>query len=241
MRLILLFISIILTFTVSSQFPSFKLGGLSRALSNTAHLSKEDTSNKDISQDFNIVFDLAIDGKLNKYVNLYSELRLGSNLEVFDTSSSYLKVRRLLIFGDLSNDISFELGDIDLIMTPFTLWNNIEEGNVNESNLFANLREIQQYENYNFGNLWRRQGVKIFGKKSFLGKDSLNYKMFGTRELASNEVSIPDIFLYGGNMGLKFKNYSLGFNYINLFTNNNGSFCVRLRCWKNLSNMAFNG
>ena len=221
MRLILLFISIILTFNVSSQSPSFKLGGLSRALSNTAHLSKEDTSNTDISQDFNIVFDLAIDGKLNKYVNLYSELRLGSNLEVFDTSSSYLKVRRLLIFGDLSNDISFELGDIDLIMTPFTLWNNIEEGNVNESNLFANLREIQQYENYNFGNLWRRQGVKIFGKKSFLGKDSLNYKMFGTRELASNEVSIPDIFLYGGNMGLKSKNYSLGFNYINLFTNNN--------------------
>ena len=221
MRLTLLFISIILTFTVSSQFPSFKLGGLSRALSNTAHLSKEDTSNTDISQDFNIVFDLAIDGRLNKYVNLYSELRLGSNLEVFDTSSSYLKVRRLLIFGDLSNNISFELGDIDLIMTPFTLWNNIEEGNVNESNLFANLREIQQYENYNFGNLWRRQGVKIFGKKSFLGKDSLNYKMFGTRELASNEVSIPDIFLYGGNMGLKSKNYSLGFNYINLFTNNN--------------------
>ena len=84
MRLILLFISIILTSTVSSQFPSFKLGGLSRALSNTAHLSKEDTSNSDISQDFNIVFDLAIDGKLNNYVNLYSELRLGSNLEVFD-------------------------------------------------------------------------------------------------------------------------------------------------------------
>lgn len=220
MRLFLLFISIILTFTVSSQFPSFKLGGLSRALSNTAYLNKEDTSNSDISQDFNIVFDLAIDGKLNKYVNLYSELRLGSNLEVFDTSSSYLKVRRLLIFGDLSNDISFELGDIDLIMTPFTLWNNVEEGNVNESNLFANLREIQQYENYNFGNLWRRQGVKIFGKKSFLGKDSLTYKMFGTRELASNEVSVPNMFLYGGNMGLKSKNYSIGFNYINLFTNN---------------------
>ena len=210
----------ILTFTVSSQFPSFKLGGLSRALSNTAYLNKEDTSNSDISQDFNIVFDLAIDGKLNKYVNLYSELRLGSNLEVFDTSSSYLKVRRLLIFGDLSNDISFELGDIDLIMTPFTLWNNVEEGNVNESNLFANLREIQQYENYNFGNLWRRQGVKIFGKKSFLGKDSLTYKMFGTRELASNEVSVPNMFLYGGNMGLKSKYYSIGFNYINLFTNN---------------------
>ena len=183
MRLNFLFILIFSTFTVSSQLPSFKLGGLSRALSNTAHLSKEDTSNKDISQDFNIIFDLAIDGKLNRYVNLYSELRLGSNLEVFDTSSSYLKVRRLLIFGDLSNDISFELGDIDLIMTPFTLWNNIEEGNVNESNLFANLREIQQYENYNFGNLWRRQGVKIFGKKSFLGKDSLNYKMFGSRRV----------------------------------------------------------
>lgn len=220
MRLIFTFLSIISTINFSAQLPSFKLGGLSRALSNTAYLNKEDTSNTDISQDFNIVFDLAIDGKLNKYVNIYSELRLGSNLEVFDTSSSYLKVRRLLIFGDLSNDFSFELGDIDLIMTPFTLWNSVEEGNVNESNLFTNLREIQQYENFNYGNLWRRQGATVFGKKSLLGKDSLIYKVFGTRELASNEVSIPDIFLYGGNVGLASENYSLGFNYINLFTNN---------------------
>ena len=220
MRLIFIFISIILSSTLIAQFPSFKLGGLSRALSNTAYLGDEDTSNNDISQDFNIVFDLAINGKLNKHINLYSELRLGSNLEVFDTSSSYLKVRRLLIFGDLSNDFSFELGDIDLKMTPFTLWNSIEEGNVNESNFFNSFREIQQYENFNFGNLWRRQGATIFGKKSLIGKDSLTYKMFGTRELASNEVSVPDMFLYGGNISLVSKNYSFGVNYVNLFTNN---------------------
>ena len=72
MKLNFLIISMFSTFTVSSQLPSFKLGGLSRALSNTAHLSKEDTSNTDISQDFNIVFDLAIDELI--YVNLYSEL-----------------------------------------------------------------------------------------------------------------------------------------------------------------------
>ena len=63
MRLIFIFISIILSSTLIAQFPSFKLGGLSRALSNTAYLGDEDTSNNDISQDFNIVFDLAINGK----------------------------------------------------------------------------------------------------------------------------------------------------------------------------------
>ena len=60
-------------------------------------------------------------------------MRLGNSLEVFDTSSSYINLRRILIYGKLSEKISFEIGDIDLKMTPFTLWNYQEEGNVNEN------------------------------------------------------------------------------------------------------------
>ena len=137
MRLLFLFIGVITTFYVQAQFPKFEIGGLARSFSQSSHLNKEDTINNDVSQDFNIVFDLAIKGSLNKYVSLYSELRMGSNLEVFDTSSSYLKLRRLLIFGDLNMSFSFEIGDIDLKMTPFTLWNSNQEGNINESILLV--------------------------------------------------------------------------------------------------------
>lgn len=222
MRLLFLFIGVITTFYVQAQFPKFEIGGLARSFSQSSHLNKEDTINNDVSQDFNIVFDLAIKGSLNKYVSLYSELRMGSNLEVFDTSSSYLKLRRLLIFGDLNKSFSFEIGDIDLKMTPFTLWNSNQEGNINESILFSNYRNIQNYENFNNENYWRRQGASLFGNKSLSNKDSLNYIIFGTRELASNEISIPDVFMYGGNISYFNKLFSFGINHLDLFTNNKG-------------------
>ena len=65
-----------------AQFPSFKIGGLSRSLSTTSALDSEDTINKDINQELNIIFDLAVNAELNEKVNFYSELRLGSSLEV---------------------------------------------------------------------------------------------------------------------------------------------------------------
>ena len=222
MRLLFLFISIIITFSINAQFPNFEIGGLARSLSQSSHLDEKDTINNDVSQDFNIVFDLAIKGSLNKHVSLYSELRMGSNLEVFDTSSSYLNLRRILIFGDLNKSFSFEIGDIDLKMTPFTLWNSNQEGNINESVLFSNFRDIQNYENFNNENYWRRQGASLFGNISLSKKDSLNYKIFGTREIASNEISIPDVFMYGGNISYLNKSFSFGINHLDLFTNNKG-------------------
>ena len=222
MRLLFLFISIIITFSINAQFPKFEIGGLARSFSQSSHLDEQDTVNNDVSQDFNILFVLAIKGSLNKYVSLYSELRMGSNLQVFDTSSSYLNLRRLLIFGDLNKSFSFEIGDIDLKMTPFTLWNSNQEGNVNESVLFTNYRNIQNYENFNNENYWRRQGASLFGNKSFSNKDTLSYKMFGTRELASNEISIPDVFMYGGDITFNNEFFSFGINHIDLFTNNKG-------------------
>ena len=222
MRLLFLFISIIITFSINAQFPKFEIGGLARSLSQSSHLDEKDTINNDVSQDFNIVFDLAIKGSLNKHVSLYSELRMGSNLEVFDTSSSYLNLRRILIFGDLNKSFSFEIGDIDLKMTPFTLWNSNQEGNINESVLFSNFRDIQNYENFNNENYWRRQGASLFGNISLSKKDSLNYKIFGTREIASNEISIPDVFMYGGNISYLNKSFSFGINHLDLFTNNKG-------------------
>ncbi len=222
MRLLFLFIGVIITFSINAQYPKFEIGGLARSLSQSSHLNEKDTINNDVSQDLNIVFDLAIKGSLNKYVSLYSELRMGSNLEVFDTSSSYLNLRRILMFGDLNKSFSFEIGDIDLKMTPFTLWNSNQEGNINESVLFSNFRDIQNYENFNNENYWRRQGASLFGNISLSKKDSLNYKIFGTREIASNEISIPDVFMYGGNISYFNKSFSFGINHLDLFTNNKG-------------------
>ena len=205
-----------------AQFPKFQIGGLSRALSDVSKLNPSDTINKDVNQELNVIFDLAINANLNKNINFYSEVRLGSSLEVFDTSASFVRIRRILLFGNFTKNISFEVGDIDIKMTPFTLWNTEEEGAINENELFKSYREIQRYENFNVGNNWRRQGAKIFGKKNLSSNDTLTYQLFISRELASNEISIADRFLYGESVNYKRPNFSLGLNHVDLFTFNKG-------------------
>ena len=207
---------------IVAQFPKFQLGGLSRALFDVSELSPTDTINKDVNQELNIVFDLAMNAQLNKKINFYSELRLGSSLEVFDTSASYIKVRRILLFGDITKNLSFEVGDIDVKMTQFTLWNNNEEGAINENELFSAYREIQRYENFNEGNYWRRQGAKLYGKNKLFSADSLSYQFFISREQASNEISIPDRFLYGESIHYERPKFSFGINHVDLFTFNKG-------------------
>ena len=222
MRLIFSYIIVFSCLSTFGQYPKFEIGGLSRALADNSFLDKKDTVNTDATQDFNLVFDLAINGELNKFINFYSELRLGNSLEVFDTSSSYINLRRILIYGKLSEKISFEIGDIDLKMTPFTLWNYQEEGIVNENRLSSSFREIQQYENFNNGNFWRRQGLVISGYNTIFKNDTISYKTFGTREIASNEISTPDVFLYGSEIKYQSNIFALGFNHIDLFSNYKG-------------------
>ena len=219
MRIILTYTFIFSILTIFGQYPKFEIGGLSRALADNSFLDEMDTVNNDVKQDFNLVFDLAINGELNEFINFYSELRLGNSLEVFDTSSSYINLRRILIYGKLSKNTSFEIGDIDLKMTPFTLWNSQEEGIVNENRLANNFRDIQRYENFNNGNFWRRQGLVIKGNKSVFKDDTISFKIFGTRELASNEISTPDVFLYGSEIKYQSNIISLGLNHIDLFSN----------------------
>ena len=222
MRYITIICFLFIVNCIVAQFPKFQIGGLSRALCDISQLSPGDTVNKDVNQELNIVFDLAINARLNKKINFYSELRLGSSLEVFDTSASYIKIRRILLFGDITKNLSFEVGDMDIKMTEFSLWNNNEEGAVNENELFSTFREIQRYENFNDDNYWRRQGAKLYGKNKLFSTDSLSYQFFISREQASNEVSIPDRFLHGESINYERPKFSLGINHVDLFTFNKG-------------------
>ncbi len=76
--------------------------------------------------------------------------------------------RQFQVMGNLKG-FSFGLGDIDLEMTPYTLFNNNEMYNNYESDIFRGRREIVQYENFNKGNVWRLQGLKL-GTTAYLNK-----------------------------------------------------------------------
>lgn len=130
---------------------------------------------------------------------------------------SAFEFRQLQIMGTLKG-ISFELGDIDMKMTPYTLFNSDEMFNRYEAEIFRNRREIVQYENFNTGNFWRLQGLQL-GTTAYMNKilNEIQFKYFGVRTNATDEFTMPDRILTGGSVhAVKTRKLRTGINYVGL-------------------------
>ncbi len=180
-----------------AQYPSFELGGLARGVADVGFLNPEDTVAQDVSMDSHALYDLALRGSITSKSEVYMELRLGTNLALFDTSASYAQVRRVVLSGALVDNWSYEIGDVDVAWTPFTIWNSPSEGAVKESALFAQWRELQNYENFSETEAWRLRGAKFRGDWKRDNGAKLQSSSFVSRVQASDEVFRPDVMFAG--------------------------------------------
>ena len=128
-------------------------------MNQSLHLNEKDSLNSDIDFESDVVIDLGIRANLNEKVNFYSQIRMKSNLALFDTSKSNIFIRQFKLYGDLNNSIYYELGDVDLVLDRYTLWNNKEKGLVNESEVFSLYRKIQHYENFQYENFGDKRAL----------------------------------------------------------------------------------
>lgn len=196
MQCLMLF-GICIPFVVTAQYPSFELGGLARGVADVGFLTTEDTLARDVEVESHAIYDLALKGNITAKAEVYAELRLGTNLALFDTSASYAQVRRVLLAGELTDHWRYEVGDMDVMWTPFTIWNSPSEGSVAESDLFSQWRRLQDYENFSESNSWRLRGAKFEGKWSTNAGGKLKASNFISRLKASDEVLRPDVVLMG--------------------------------------------
>lgn len=181
----------------SAQHPSFELGGLARGVADLGFLGRADTVSRDVNVESHAIYDLALRGSLTSKAEVYVELRLGTNLALFDTSASYAQVRRVVLAGKLNDRWAYEIGDIDVAWSPFTIWNSESEGAVYESNLFAQWRDLQNYENFSQSNAWRFRGAKFEGIWGQVGEGIVESSGFVSRIEASDEIVRPDVILAG--------------------------------------------
>ena len=184
-------------FSGRAQYPSFELGGLARGVADVGLLSQEDTVVQDVSLESHALYDLAIRGDITSKAQVYVELRLGTNLALFDTSASYAQVRRVVLSGLLVEHLRYEIGDVDVAWTPFTIWNSPSEGVVNESMLFAQWRQLQDYENFSESEAWRLRGARFLGDWARDNGTKLKSSSFVSRVQASDEVFRPDVIFAG--------------------------------------------
>jgi hypothetical protein len=192
----------------------------------TDYKYKDTTSSRRGSQG-SMMMDFGINCKPNENFKFLAELRFRSVIG-FDALSAAggsnnsnigLVFRQVRAEGNFKN-FYYQIGDIDLGLTKYTLYNNDEIFKTYESSIFRNRRAITQYETFQTANLWRLQGGTLKKRFSFNKViQNIDFNIFGTRTKRNNgELAIPDRFLVGGKLDvIQSKFLTLGGNWTNFF------------------------
>ncbi len=180
-----------------------------------------------------IYLDLGIAVKPSEDFKLFAEFRMrnviGENGQVqvggVSVTNSNTLIDTRMIFrqiraeGNIKKVVQYQIGDIDLGLTKYTLFNNYETDHAFEGDIYKERRVISSYENFNNGNLWRLQGVSLKSRINLRGPvRRLDLNLFGTRTRLNNNEGVPDRFIVGGKVDItQSKFLLLGVNWISMF------------------------
>lgn len=206
---------------VQAQNDNIRFGAYGRALQQNNRLDKSDTLNVDNTSEGRLLFDLGVKVNPDKKTEIQSVLRLGTNLGGFYGGGSIAQLRQLYMKGIIGNFLSYQVGDIYLKMTPYTMFNNYSELNVNESAVFRDLRnDYVYYENLNKANSWWQQGAHTNFAVGVNSKvlEKIKFDVFFVRNRTVSIISEPTSFQAGGRvMLIQSSRFNLGANYVNLY------------------------
>ena len=165
---------------------------------------------------------------LNVHVNpledieVFAQLRVRNSFGGFFGAGTDVMVRQLRASGVIDQRVRFNVGDIYLKQSPFTLWNSDEELSSIQGP-FSPYRDILHYESFYQDNRWRLQGLQTdFSFKFDRFVRTLAVDAFATRPRGSFAISNTsyesDRLLCGGSLVAQFSSsIGLEFNYVNVF------------------------
>ncbi len=165
---------------------------------------------------------------LNVHVNpledfeVFAQLRVRNTFGGFFGAGTDVMVRQLRATGVIDKRVRFNVGDIYLKQSPFTLWNSEEELSSMQGP-FSPYRDIVHYESFYQDNRWRLQGLQTdFSFKFDRFVRTLGVDVFATRPRGSFAISNTtyesDRLLCGGSLVAQFSpSIGLEFNYVNAF------------------------
>jgi hypothetical protein len=204
---------------VLNKNTTFKVGGLGRSILTSDKLSGDLVDGDTISPKKGLggytLFDLNMDLTINKIFNANTILRMKNPYGSFYGQDTKFEFRQLQFRGQIGRSLKYEVGDIYIGVTPFTVWNSNEPlDNKYESDVFKARRDILNYENFYVDNKWRLQGVQLFyAKDSVLVFQRIGLNVFGVRTNATNESTVPDRILVGGRLDvLQSARFKFGLN-----------------------------
>jgi hypothetical protein len=166
-------------------------------------------------------FDLGIKIQPDKSFKAHAILRAETNMGEGNAGGLALIFRQIRAEGSISKMVKYEVGDIDVGLTKYTMYNNEEIFNEFESDIFKTRRNILAYDNFNIDNKWRVQGLQAnAGVRIGNAIEKVGLHIFAARVRRANMISIPDRLVVGGKVDLKQSKYfRLGINWVSMFDN----------------------
>jgi hypothetical protein len=219
---LLLTSALIVALGVSSQAQSpakFSLNGLGRSFITNNQLSGNimagDTKTHSAGLGGYNLFDLQNNLAVDSAFQAMAVYRVRSEFGSFYGSANSFEFRQFKLMGKI-REFKYEIGDVRVELTPFTVFNFGDMYHKYESEIFQVRRSISEYENMNVGSGWLLQGAHLQYKHEF-EKCGVGAYGFVTRTTATNEMSVSDRLLSGGRLGVHCgESLKIGATYVGL-------------------------
>jgi hypothetical protein len=184
-----------------------RFNGLGRSLIQQTDLGGRlmdtDTTTVETLADGEFVLDLAVNAQPNRVTEVQGVLRLRNEFGGFFGSGVTVEVRELWARGIVANAVEYRLGDMDLAMTPYTVYLPPADGIVNTPELFEPLLDRVYYEEFYTGfNERRFQGGRVdFGLDFAQGIETAEVGAFIARLRPTDFETTPTRLIGGGRIG----------------------------------------
>ena len=192
----------------STEGPGLRFNGLGRAIIQQSDLGgvllDTDTTTTETLADGEFLLDLAVNAQPNRVTEVQGVLRLRNEFGGFFGSGVTVEVRELWARGIIANAIEYRLGDMDLALTPYTVYLPERDGTVNTPEVFVPQKEIIDYEEFYTGfNERRLQGGRVdFGLAFDQAVEALDVRTFIARLRPTDFQTTPTRLIGGGRVGL---------------------------------------
>jgi hypothetical protein len=215
---------LILTATAAyGQNEKIWINGTSRGIMHADGYTPEDPQLDTISprslESGHAMVDLGVNIQPNDQLWIQGMVRIRNDYGGFWGSGVTFDIRQLTINGVIGGFLKYKLGDIDLKLSPYTLYNHRNLVNQYNGVISSVALEQVQYDLFYFDdNTWRQQGAAmdfalLFNKYA----QEASFNLFTTRVAAFDQGGFDRLYS-GGNVSLlQSKHLTLGAQYVNMF------------------------
>ncbi len=214
---------LVLATTAFAQQNKIWISGAARGVmygDNYSTSAENDTTTPRKLQSGHAMVDLGVNIQPSENLLIQGMVRIRNDYGGFWGSGVTFDVRQLYIKGILGGFLKYQLGDINLKLSPYTFQNNVALVDRNAGVLTSvPLQQVQYDLFYTADNTWRQQGAAVdFALQFDKVANEAQFNFFTTRVIPTNFDTQDDRLYSGASVTvLQSKYLNLGAQYANLY------------------------